>query len=674
MNLLQYETSPYLLQHKNNPVNWMAWNSQTLQKAKDDNKLILVSVGYAACHWCHVMEHECFEDQTVADIMNKYYISIKVDREERPDIDQIYMNAAQLTSGHGGWPLNVVCLPDGRPIYGATYFPKDRWIDFLMHFQNLFQNNLEKLTQQAIRITQGIKQIDTISFNEKEQIIDEIQYHQIWENWKDKLDYADGGTLGAPKFMMPNALEFLLRYQHRTKNEKTAAYLKTTLKKMAFGGLHDVVGGGFARYSVDTVWKVPHFEKMLYDNAQLLTVYAIAYQQTKRPMYKKVGVKILDWLNKEMTDKSGGIYSSLDADSEDIEGKFYCWAYDDFINVISKIQTNTLTHSEFIKFTLELYNITQEGNFEHGLNVLFRTKEHEYFCEQYRLEATDFHNLVDNIHQHLADARAYKIRPNLDDKILTEWNALTIIGCLNAYKSFGDIAFLNKAISILTFIQENIKQADYRLYRNYKNGKTSINGFLADYVFLIEALILLHQVTLDTNYLSEAKAFADYCLKHFYSNEHNMFYITSILDDALVVRSMDSSDNVISSANSQMAKNLLLLSKYFDDEHYKNIATGMLNNVLENILKHGQYYSNWAIVLDMFLFQNKELVIIGKDAKIKLDEIISTYLPDVLITGSIHKSDLPLLKDRFVENQTLFYLCEDNVCQLPSINLPDLKL
>ena len=674
MNQLQYETSPYLLQHKNNPVNWYAWNDVALEKAQKEQKMILVSVGYSACHWCHVMEHESFEDEEVAKVMNQYFVAIKVDRQERPDIDQIYMNAAQMTSGQGGWPLNVVCLPDGKPIYGATYFPKERWLQFLHHFQNLFETDKEKMLAQAERLQKGIQLVDTVHFNTDVREIDERFYHQIWKNWKDKLDYEEGGTLGMPKFAMPIALEFLLRYQSRTKDEKLSAYLKTTLKKMAFGGIHDIVAGGFARYSVDAYWKVPHFEKMLYDNAQLLTVYAQAYQITKRPMYKSVCYKILDWINEEMTDKSGGIYAALDADSEGVEGKFYCWNYDEFIQIMAHINHQNCKHIDIKNFGIELYNITKEGNFEHGMNILFRTKEHEYFCEKYQLEQKVFHELVDEINARLAKAREHKIRPHLDDKILTEWNALAIIGLMNAYKAFGDQLFLNKAISIANFIIDKVLQSDNRLYRSFKNDKVSINGFLADYVFFIECLILLFQSTFDEQYLKIAQQLTAYCIQHFYSAEHKMFYITSNLDTALVVRSMDSSDNVIPAANSQMAKCLLYLSKYLDNHEYEHIAVAMLNNVLDSVVKNGQYYANWAIVLDMYLYQNIELVIVGKNAHVVLQKLNGKYLPDILIAGSKIPSFLTLLKDRFVEDKTLMYWCENKACNRPVENMEALNL
>jgi uncharacterized protein YyaL (SSP411 family) len=661
MNHLQYETSPYLQQHKNNPVDWFPWSAIALEKAFNEQKLLLISVGYAACHWCHVMEHESFEDQDVAKVMNDFFVSIKVDREERPDIDQVYMNAAMIITGQGGWPLNVIALPDGKPVFAGTYFPKANWIKVLTYFFELYQREPQKLTEQAARITQGLHEIEHIPLYKTERNIDENLLHILWENWKDKVDFEWGGKKGAPKFMMPNNYEFLLRYLFQTKNTEVGEAIKTTLKRWAFGGLYDAVGGGFARYSVDSFWKVPHFEKMLYDNGQLLSVYAHAYQITKRPLYKRVAEKTTGWLEREMTDISGGLYSSLDADSEGVEGKFYCW---------EEAELKEIAGNDFDLFA-EVYNIDSKGNFEHGMNVLFRTKDHEYFMEKYKITNEAFQQKLETLHRQLFEMRTKKIRPNTDDKILTEWNAIVVKGLANAYKAFGDEMYLNKAVRTANFILQHCKKEDYRLERNYKNGQSSINGFLQDYAFLIDALIALHQVTLEGNYLTEALHFTEYVLNHFYNTENGMFHLTSDQDAALITRSTDSSDNVIPSGNSAMAKNLLLLSKYFDKPEYEQMSLTMLNNMLDDVLKNPIYYSNWAIVLDMHLNLNKELVIMGKDAVEKAKKINRHYLPNVLITGSIEMSDLPLMSGRYREGRTLFYICENKSCGLPSDNIEE---
>ena len=666
MNQLQHETSPYLLQHKSNPVDWFPWSEVALRKAKQEHKLLIISIGYAACHWCHVMEHESFKDKEVAEIMNQHFISVKVDREERPDIDQIYMNAAMITSGHGGWPLNVIALPDGKPIFAGTYFPKQNWIKVLLYFVDLYKNETQKLVDQAERITQGLHSIENIPLFQQERLFDKKLPDVIWQNWKDKIDFEFGGRKGAPKFMMPNNYDYLLRYFHQTKNSDVAEAIKITLKKMAFGGLHDVLGGGFARYSVDAEWKVPHFEKMLYDNGQLMSIYAQAYQLTKRPMYKSVCHKMLDWLEREMTDSSSGIYSSLDADSEGVEGKFYCWEYPEIIEAVKEYKDDFFSENKLSEFITDVYNLEKNGNFEHGLNVLFRTNDHEYFIEKYNISNAVFQEKLNAIHQLLFEKRKQKVRPATDDKILTEWNAITIKGLCDAYKAFGDERYKRKATDITNFILQHCKKNDYRLDRNYKNGKSTINGFLQDYAFFIEALIALHQITFEEKYLNDAKAFTEYVLTHFYNKNNGMFYITSDLDAALITRSMDSSDNVIPSGNSTMAKNLVLLSKYFDTPEYEQMSLTMLNNVLDDVIKNPVYYSNWAIVLDMHLNLNKELVIIGEDALNKMQKINTLYLPDVLITGSTKPSNLPLLKDRFIRGKTLFYVCENKNCLLPT--------
>lgn len=662
MNQLQFETSPYLLQHKNNPVDWFPWSTRALEKAGIENKLLIISVGYAACHWCHVMERESFENNEVAEVMNHYFVSIKVDREERPDIDQIYMNAAMITSGQGGWPLNVIALPDGKPIFAGTYFPKQNWIKALLYFVNLYKNEKQKLIDQAERITRGLHEIENIPLFKNDRLLSDELLTDIWDNWHSKIDFEWGGRMGAPKFMMPNNYDYLLRYFFHMKDKNVGDAIKITLKKMAFGGLYDLIGGGFARYSVDAQWKVPHFEKMLYDNGQLLSIYAQAYQLTKRPIYKSVVAKTVEWVERELTDESGGLYSSLDADSEGVEGKFYCWT-DDELKTILKDDYN---------FIADVYNIEAAGNFEHGMNVLFRTEDHEYFMEKYGISNEVFQEKLNTIQQLLFEKRKEKIRPSTDDKILTEWNAIAIKGLCDAFKAFGEEAYLTKAISVTEFILTHCKKEAYRLDRNYKNGKSSINGFLQDYAFFIEALISLHQVTLEEKYLTDALHFTAYTLQHFYNDTNGMFYLTSDLDDKLITRSMDSSDNVIPSANSTMAKNLLLLSKYYNLEEYEKMSLTMLNNVLDDVVKNPIFYSNWAIVLDMHLHLNKELVIIGQDAKQKLTKINALYLPNVLVTGSEKPSNLPLSKDRFVDGKTLFYLCENKTCGLPTENIETL--
>ncbi len=668
MNRLQFETSPYLLQHKNNPVGWFPWGDEALQTAQSQNKLLIISVGYAACHWCHVMEKECFENEEVAAVMNGGYISIKVDREERPDIDQVYMNAAMITTGQGGWPLNVIALPDGKPVYAGTYFPKQNWMHLLRYFADMYQQSPEKLMEQAQRITQGLQQIEQIPLYPSERVIDEGMLHIIWNSCKDKLDMEWGGKTGAPKFMMPNNFEFLWRYYYRTQHKDVAAYLKTSLKKMAFGGLHDIVGGGFARYSVDAYWKVPHFEKMLYDNAQMMTIYAHGYQLTQRPMYKSVVENIFEWTVREMTAPEGGLYASLDADSEGVEGKFYCWTKTEFIQEVEQLAYSFITPEIFISLALELYNITEDGNFEHGMNVLFRTEDHEYFMEKYGLTNAEFQTIVSGIQQQLLKARSGKIRPATDDKILTEWNAMMVKGLTDAYRALGEEKYKQKAIAIADFILHYCMQPDGRLYRNYKDGKCTINAFLPDYAFLIDALLALHSITLQEKYLDVSAQLMDYVIQHFYEPSNGFFYITSNLDAPLVVRNMDSSDNVIPSANSMMAKNLLLLGKLLDNNEYMQMSMTMLNNVLNDVLHNPLFYSNWAIVLDMQLHLRNELIITGRDAEHALSGILPHYTPDVLISGCTAESNKPLTKHRYVSGKTLYYWCFDKSCTLPEEN------
>ena len=593
--------------------------------------------------------------------MNQYFVCIKVDREERPDVDQIYMNCALIVNGHGGWPLNALALPDGRPFFAGTYFPKQQWMQVLQYFANLFQKEPEKLITQAEHILGGLHQLDSIPLFHHERTLSDQQMQIVWDNWKDRLDLEWGGKLGAPKFMMPNNYLFLLNYFYHTKDETCGASIKQTMKRMAFGGLYDAIGGGFSRYSVDAHWKVPHFEKMLYDNAQLLSLYANAYSLTKRPLYKNVIEQTLEWLNREMTDTSGGIYSAQDADSEGVEGKYYAWTKNEIIN---ELNNEGIDNGKLTDLALELYNISEEGNWEHGNNVLFSTKEHEYFTEKYNLTNEEFHTSVQQINAALFKVRQKRIRPTTDDKILTEWNALTITGLSDAYKALGDEKYLQKAIPIIDFILKNCLEEE-QLYRNYKNGKHSISGLLADYAFFIEALVNLYTITLNNLYLKKALELLNYTLEHFYDPRSGMFYLKSDLDEKLIVRSMDSSDNVIPAANSAMANNLFTLGKITDHSEWEHMAATMLNNVLDDLLKNGAYYSNWANLLYKILHQDTEIIVIGENAKEMVRELHRHYLPNCLVLGSAQENELLHFKGRYVVGKTLIYVCKNKTCELP---------
>jgi uncharacterized protein YyaL (SSP411 family) len=453
-NALINETSPYLLQHARNPVQWFAWKEEVWQKAIAEDKLVIVSIGYSACHWCHVMEHESFENHDVAKLMNEQFISIKVDREERPDVDQIYMDAVQLISGRGGWPLNAICLPDGRPIYAGTYFPKEHWMQVLQYFVHEYQTAKEKMHERAADITSGIHSMDAIELPVDETFTQQDLNAAI-QTLLNTIDMREGGRSGAPKFPMPVNFHFLLESYAISKRDDVLKAATVTLDKMLLGGIYDQVGGGFARYSVDAHWVIPHFEKMLYDNAQLVSLYARAYQATKDESYKRIVYETLAFIERELTGTEGNFYSALDADSEGEEGKFYVWHWKELKGILG---------NDFDAFK-EVFDVSEAGNFE-GTNNLTRTSKQAGNTIK-----------INEWRAKLLSERSKRIRPGLDDKTLTAWNALMLKGYVDAYNAFGEISFLNAAIANANFIVKHQLRQDYSLFRNYKNNTSNISAF-----------------------------------------------------------------------------------------------------------------------------------------------------------------------------------------------------
>ena len=660
-NSLIHESSPYLLQHAHNPVNWYPWGEEALQKAKDENKLIIVSVGYAACHWCHVMEHESFEDVEVAAYMNEHFVCIKVDREERPDIDQVYMNAVQLITGRGGWPLNCIALPDGRPLYGGTYFPKEQWLSVLSQVYNFVNQNPEKTEEQAQKLVQGIQGSDVVQLNTSVPDFSQNDLNTIWKGWKGAIDLEEGGYTGAPKFPLPVGFNYLLQYAKATESNEVLEAITITLDKMSEGGIYDQIGGGFARYSVDEVWKVPHFEKMLYDNAQLVSLYAQAYQLTKHEPYREVVTQTLEFIERELTHKSGGFYSSLDADSEGEEGKFYVWTRDEIELVLE----------DEAPLVIDYFNVSAEGNWEHGNNILLRSGNEEALMQKYSLTETELAKAVKVAQQKLLKGREERIRPGLDDKILTAWNGLMLKAYIDAYRALGDESYLESALKNAHFIEREMKTDENRLHRNFKNGKASINGFLDDYAFSISGFIALYQATFDEKWLHEARQLLLYSLDHFYDDESGMFFYTSDEDPALVARKMEVSDNVIPSSNSEMAKNLYVLGQYFYNDNWIARAETMLNNVKDQTLKGYTYYANWDILMSWMVNEPYQVVVVGKDALDMRKELNQHYMPNVFLAGSRGKSDLPPVKDKIEQDKTTIYVCQNRACQLPVHTVKD---
>jgi hypothetical protein len=601
------------------------------------------------------MEHESFENEEVAQFMNDHFVAIKIDREERPDIDQVYMNAVQLITGGGGWPLNCITLSDGRPIYGGTYFPKKQWLDMLGQVSNFVKQNPEKAEEQAKSLTQGVQASEIINMSPEISKFSINDLNTIFESWKRSIDYKHGGSKGAPKFPLPISYQFLLHYNYLTKNDDALKAVTTTLDKMADGGIYDQVGGGFARYSVDELWKVPHFEKMLYDNAQLVSLYSSAYQKTKDPKYKIIVQETLAFIERELRSKEGGFYSSLDADSEGVEGKFYVWTKNELKEVLG----------EKADLIINYYNITENGNWEDGKNILLRTVEEKKIANKYQITESELLIRIFEAKAILLKEREKRTRPGLDDKILTSWNSLMLKAYVDAYRVFGDENYLNLALQNAEFINSKIKTSDNRLHRNYKDGKASINGFLDDYAFTIAAFISLYQATFDEKWLIEAGDLLNYSLEHFYNKTSGLFYYTSDIDPALIARKMELMDNVIPASNSEMAKNLFILGKYFYNEDYLMKSEKMLSNVKENALKSGAYFANWDILMAWFASEAYEIAIVGKDYEAKRKELDQHYLPNVFLSGGKNEGTLSLLEQKNIKGQTTIYVCKNKACKLP---------
>ena len=659
-NSLINETSPYLLQHAHNPVDWKAWNEETLELAKKENKLILISIGYSSCHWCHVMEHESFENDSVAAVMNQHFINIKVDREERPDIDQVYMNAVQLMTGRGGWPLNCIALPDGRPVWGGTYFPKENWINALEQLSTMYQEKPEEMIAYAEKLTEGVKNSDLVKVNKGDISFSANDLDASVEEWTQFMDVELGGKKGAPKFPMPNTYQFLLRYAIQGDKPEILNYVNTSLTNMAYGGIFDQIGGGFSRYSVDKKWHVPHFEKMLYDNGQLVSLYSEAYQATKNELYKNTVYQTLEFIERELTTDEGAFHSSLDADSNNAdgeleEGAFYVW---------KSLELQAILKDDYPLFT-DYYNINNYGYWEHENYVLIRNKSDKEISEKHNISISDLEEKVTEWQEKLLKERDKKDRPRLDDKSLTSWNALMLKGYVDAYTTFNEQHFLDVAIKNAKFIYTKQLQEHGNLNHSYKNGKSTINGYLEDYATVIDAYISLYEATFNELWLNTAKQLTDYTFDHFYDSEKHMFYFTSDEDPNLITRKMEIEDNVISSSNSIMANNLFKLSHYYSNNHYLKTSKQMLSNLKERSQQYGAGYSNWLQLMCDFSGEYYEIAISGEKAKEKLAEINQHYIPNKLIAGSIGESNIPLMEDRFNEGETYIYICVDGACKLP---------
>ncbi|MGL1902407.1 MAG: thioredoxin domain-containing protein [Fibrobacterales bacterium] len=661
-NALINETSPYLQMHAHNPVNWYPWGTEAFEKAKTENKLVIISIGYAACHWCHVMEHETFSDDTAAEMMNERFVSIKVDREERPDVDQIYMDAVHLLSGSGGWPLNAIALPDGRPIYAGTYYPKKQWLELLQKLDTIYATDPQKVLMQAENITNGIKRGDLARLGDySDHTFMDQDIQKIHSHIMSGMDMTHGGTEGAPKFPMPVGIEFLLQHSYYYGEESTHKAVSLTLDKMAMGGIYDQLGGAFARYSVDRYWKVPHFEKMLYDNGQLIELYSKAYKQTKNPLYKETVYQTIEFLNSDMSSDKDAFYAAYDADSEGEEGKFYAWSANDIDRILG-------TDAPLFK---EVYTISQRGNWEHGKNVIHRDEHLEHFASKHKVPLEDLHQKLLENKALLYNARLKRISPALDDKIITSWNALTISGLVAAYEAFSEPSFLHRATTAITFVLDSLATSDGGLYHNYKKGSPTIRGFSDDYAFVIKALIELYEATFDEQWITKADTLMAYTIEHFWDNKAHLFQYTPKESNELIADKYESADNVTPASNSVLAENLFKLGALLDKTRYNEMHKRMVNVVYRNLPKGGYYYSNWSRQLMYHTAPHYEVAIVGPEAEKVRNELAQYYLPNTILLGGESEGTLALLEHKLVAGKTTMYVCRGKVCDLPTTKVAD---
>ncbi len=654
-NRLQYASSPYLKEHADNPVDWYEWGEEALNKAKKENKPLLISIGYASCHWCHVMEKESFMDTAVARVMNENFICIKVDREERPDIDNIYMNALQLLSGNTGWPLNAFALPDGKPFYAGTYYTRKSWINLLKEVSKSYHIRYKLVETQAQALVNGIAEEDELLINtlQSKQESAPIDTKGLYESIYQQTDHQNGGFKGAPKFPTPALAEFMLQQYYISGNKEALDLATTTLKKMALGGIYDQVGGGFARYATDSLWRIPHFEKMLYDNGLLVSAYAHAYEITKDNFYKKVISETLDFIDHSLAAPGGGYYSSLNADSEDGEGDYYSWKKESF---------DRITGGD--KIMASYFNVAQLGNWAPAKNILYANQIPAEFAALNQLDPGAFSSKLMVVRDNLYKERNKRTRPTIDTKIITSWNAILLKAYTDAYAATGAEAYLTKAIACAGFLEKQLIAEDGSIKRNYKDGKAMIGGFLDDYAWTAAAFIRLYETNFDTHWLTIARQVTEHAVKKFFNNKTNLFYYAEKQTD-LVVRKTEIFDDAIPSSNAVLAKVLFTLGTVYDDTLYTNRGVQMYRSVEERVKRTPRYYLQWCSLAYFLSAGNYEVVIMGKEALKKNKELQQTYLPTSIIMGSTHDETLPMLANKLPKDKTLIYVCTGKVCKRP---------
>ena len=657
LNRLSQSLSPYLRQHARNPVDWYPWGPEALLRAKEENKLLIISIGYSSCHWCHVMEKESFEDEEVAAVMNKFFVCIKVDREERPDIDQVYMDAVQLMTGRGGWPLNVIALPDQRPVYGGTYFPKEQWRQVLLKLASFFRDDPATCERYAGELTDGVNKTGVIPLSSAGEDSLDFDFDLMLERWSKLWDNDEGGPLRSPKFPMPDSYRFLLAAARHNGRQDAMEHVFLTLDKMGRGGIMDQVGGGFYRYSTDLLWKVPHFEKMLYDNANMISLYADAYKLTGKPFYREVLSGIIGFVGREMTSPSGGFFSALDADSEGVEGKYYCWNPDELKMLLG----------EDAELAIAYFNINHIGYWELDRYIPLRELPDEEFAAQHGLSPDEVYLKTTSFRKKMMAARNTRVRPGLDDKILCSWNSMMITALLDAYAATGVPEWLDMARKAMNCLRADFLRGDRLLHCGVeREGRVnaSIDGFLDDYAFFIESLIRFYSLDMDEDALHLAVQLTGRVLNDFSDDDHRLFWYTSAGSEKLIARKQEAGDNVIPSSNAVMAHNLLKLFLISGDATYRERCSKMVMALSADIRLNTSWYSRWARVA-LELSSGSEIVICGKDAADVSLKLHRLYLPLTTIAASAGNSALDIFRARNTGGELKIYYCQGQTCHEP---------
>jgi len=680
-NRLAKETSPYLLQHAHNPVDWYPWGEEALQKAKKENRPILVSIGYSACHWCHVMEKESFENEETAVIMNEHFVNIKIDREERPDLDHIYMDAVQAMTGSGGWPLNVFLTPDAKPFYGGTYFPPQRafnrssWKEVLLSVSTAFYEKRNEIDTQAENLTSYLLQSNSFEQPQKVNDASFFEKRKIDEAFKNLIELADkkmGGFGGAPKFPQTFSIQFLLRYYYVTKNEEALRQVCLSLDKMIEGGIYDQAGGGLARYSTDAEWMVPHFEKMLYDNALLVSVLSEAYQLTKNEKYKEVIEETMEFIKRELMNQEGGFYSALDADSEGEEGKFYVWKYEE----VQKLLSND---SEIF---CEFFDITEKGNLPsgqagwEGKNILHIKNSPELFAKEKNISIDELKTIIQKGKSILLADRSKRVRPVLDDKIILGWNALMNTACSKAFTATQKKEYRQLAINNMEFLLQNFKnKTENYFYHGWKNNKVKNLAFVDDYAFLIQALLHLQEITGNVDWLFQAKQISEYVIKNFVEEKSNFFFFTDIIQKDVILRKKELYDGATPSGNATMAYNIYQLSILFDIQEWRKSAEKMITSLGNAIIRYPSSFGVWANLLMEMIYGTEEIAVVGENSSSLAEQILAEYIPHkVFMVSSMGNKKLPLLVGKLSNNPPFIYLCKAYSCLKPVSTLGELRM